>query len=549
MVRAAARAVAAPSGLDLDGFLGHKTSGSGGSFLKNWKKDGSITVAIHRTAPIYPLWSHGWHEGVEVEDKDGEKAVKVFSRRFVCHERELILKKQRFRDPKGEREYPPELCPACLLDECVYQMVERGDLSWLDPVFEFKGDDPEYDITVYAGGMTGMFQSKDVNDSKSKQQELRKAGIRRDEAFRQNMLCRCQYVLSVADVEDPSAGVQTTIESLSLGMKLQAAIKKEVKRRKEKGSPARHPYPFLWEYDENASFDDKYDVTALEDALPPAVLALLGTGDPEVDRKSGSIPDLTDYVTPGNCLSFRAQVEAHLVDGISLPLDDIFGPAEEAGLMKESESPKKERGKSKAGGGRPHEVRGHKDEPEDEEEESDDEEEDEDSESAEDAPAPKGTAKQEAFDVGTKPAEPAYDCDHCGAAGAMTKVDLACPKCGATYDDKTGALDGRPCIACLDAARRGKGGAVIVVPLKPGEDRAICEKCGAVHEQFYPEGVTAADAAPSWRVVPKEEPKPAPAEQGRRRRSSAVEPAPEPEPARKEPKAARKGTKAAAPKA
>ena len=466
-------------GLGLDEFLGHSTRGGGsGAFLKNWKKDGEIEVWLHRTAPVYPLWAHGWHEVVEVEDRDsGEKVMKVFNRRFVCHERELVLKKQRFREADGTREYPPEVCPACLLIEHVYQAIQNNKMDWTDTVFSFQGDDDQFNIEVLAGGLCGFFQKDDL--SKQQQAELRKAGVRRDEAFKQNMLARCQYVLSVVDAGDPSEGVQTALEATSLGDKLKLAIKHEVKRRKERGNPAKHPYPFALSYDENKQFAERYDVVALETEPSDEILRLI----------SGDAPDLTELVTPSNCMSFRSQVEAHLVEGSPLrgALDEIFAPAEKAGLMDAPASPPKGQRDRERQARTPEvstEPKGRA------------------------APAP-AKGKQE-----PAPEQDTIQCDHCDAD--MTGDSLQCDACGATYQDGTGKLDGRPCLN--PDCKGGEDGPV--VPLDGDGPRYICPTCGTLHESFEdPDPERRKEGLTAWRVVPPE-PKVEPA--GRRRRGGVA---------------------------
>lgn len=501
-------------GLGLDEFLGHSTSKGGGGFL-SWKKEGSVEVYLHQNARVYPLWGHGWHERVEVEE-DGDKVVKVFNRRFVCHERELVLKKQKYREPRytGEREMPPEVCPACLLAEYVFQEIQGGKMSWTTPIFNFEGDDPDFSITVFAGGLCGLFQNDDL--SKKQIDELRKAGIRRDEAFKQNMLARCQYVLSVVNAKDPSEGVQTTMEAPSLGDKLKLCIKHEMKRRKEKGNPTLYPYPFEWSYDESKSFSDKYDVVALE-------------GDPSENIKnliSGEPPDLTDLVSPSNCMAFRAQVEAHLCDGVDLPLDDIFGPAKARGLMTAPASPPKEAGRGRApevGRVEPAAVKP--------------------------PPAqPRTTAGGYTKAPVPAPAADTIQCDHCDAD--MAKDDLVCV-CGATYDEKTGSMDGRPCLHpdCKGKDADGTPHAVALVESGTAGTPSICDVCGTVHEEFDDPEASAerkADGLLGWRLVPQET-KAAPAA-GRRRRGGTPTPAPE-QPAAAPKGRGRAGEASAGPKA
>lgn len=453
------------SGLGLDDFLDHRTGGGGGSFLGNWRKDpGKVKVWLHTKARIFPMWGHGWAIVKEIEDREsGEKSMGVFGMRFNCHERELILRKQHFRDRKtDEREYPPEVCPHCLMIEAIRAMVRDKKLSWTDPVFVFEGDDPERTITMHAGGIFNAFGRKNPPLTQTEKAELRRAGIRRDEAFKENNLARLQYLFTVlADVSD---GVQITPESAGLGNKMKKAIRDEMRRsmpKKEDGDPTINPYPFEWTYDEDADFDDKYDVVALTKEEPTdEILALIRDEDP---------PDNSRIVAPGNCLALYNSMKEHVVEGIDLPWDDIFGEAEKRGLMKEEEpesfpGDEAEEGEEEAGGDAPEVGR--------------------------DAPASEAELEVELF-----------ECDHC--KGELKAIDLVCPHCNAEYNDE-GKLSARPCLKC---------NYVIQFPEKPDEARTICEKCGTIFE------------VDTWKVVPSPVQQAA-APPAKRSRSAAVTSAP-----------------------
>jgi hypothetical protein len=277
-----------------------------------------------------------------------------------------------------------------------------------------------------------------------------------------------------------------------------------MRSRKEKGDPTKNPYPFEFLYDEAKSFSDKYDVVALENpegGVPESILNLI-SGDP---------PDLSELVAPSNCLAFRAQVEAHLCEGVDFPLDDIFAPAKARGLMTPPASPPKD-----ASRGRAPEVG--RSEPT----------------SPKPPPAQPRTAASAKAPPAKAPDPPAasddgYQCDHCDAD--MEKGALVCG-CGATYDEETGAMNGRPCLneACKGKDADGTPAAVAIVGEGP---RFICASCGTVHEQVEdPNPERKAEGLMGWAVV--ETPKAAePVAGGRRRRGgAAVEPPPvEPPPA------------------
>ena len=497
------------TGMSIDDFLGHKTGGGGSSvFLKNdWKDDGQIVIWLHTQSLIYPLWAHNWPKVVEREDrKTKEKKTEVWSDRFVCHEREAILRKMRFRDrDTGEREYPPEVCPCCILPEVVRRLVNEGAISWVDPIFRFEADDEDRSITITAGGCYNGFNRKDL--SKSEIAELRRAGIRRDEAWRENLLVRCSYLFQVVQASEPGEGLKLALTPSALGDKMKGAIRDEIRRRgKEKGNPMLTPYPFEWQFDEKAQFDDKYHVVALDEEPSDEVRDLI-EGEPlETD----------EIIEKGNCAALRASMEAHAL--VELPWDEIFGPAEKAGLMKaQASEPKK---------ARTPEVRSAKagaatsaDEAEDETEE-DETEEDETEEDETRAPG-KGDA-----------AEPElYECDHCGKE-TLSETDFVCSECGAEYveEGKQVVLAKRPCAL---------PGCATKVDVTGEGPNYICESCSTIHK-VVPNNLGDID---SWEVVkagklrtPKRtrttaavEPEPAPAVAPKRTRSgvkSAVKPEP-----------------------
>ncbi|NJL44348.1 MAG: hypothetical protein HC945_03480, partial [Nitrosarchaeum sp.] len=136
----------------------------------------------------------------------------------------------------------------------VEKLVDEGKLSWTDVVFKFEGD--EEDLELLAGGMCGMFQKDTL--SKAQKKELREAGVRQDEAFRQNIQARAGFMFCVVDDANPGAGPVVATESKSLGQKMQLEIKKQMKRDPQRGDPTLHPYPFEWKYDKDAKIQDRY---------------------------------------------------------------------------------------------------------------------------------------------------------------------------------------------------------------------------------------------------------------------------------------------------
>lgn len=464
------------SGLGIDEFLNHSGKSGGGSVL-SWREDGQVVIWLHPKSPIHALWRHNWFDVVEVEDKDTkEKERKVFSRRFVCHERELINKKQNFRDKvTKEREYPPEVCPMDFMVDCVVDLVVKGELNWTDPVFEFIGDDPtsEYNVTLTAGGIYNAFKQAEKGMTKEQRAELRKAGIRMDEAWKQDTRVKLNYLFT--GVADPTEGIVQMIEPKGLGDKMKGAIRDRVRvKGRDAGDPTKNPYPFEWTYDEEKDFDDKYHVVALEDKPSAEVLALLREAPPST----------TQFTDPGDCFWLFESMQEHCVSDVLRPhIGEWFVEAKKRGLMQPK--PKKEAA--------------HDD--------SDDEDEAPASE-----PAPKkGTAK-------TKEPEPEpdqsddqelYECDHCGTA-TLGETDTKCSACGAEYDGKTNRLIARPCNECKTLVKLD------------GDGPFICPKCATIHElveQGEGDNVETVWMTRKKGGAPKEEP-----QQATRRRRVVEEP-------------------------
>lgn len=532
----------------LDEFLHHSTRSGGGAYLSGWKEEGRIKVYLHTEIWSAPCWNHGVPHVIEYEDRETkDKVLALRTQRWVCHETEEILKRQYFRDRKvgmlGEREAPPVLCPCCFLGEAVIAGIRSGSIVWTEPLFKWEADGEEMVLT--AGGLAGLYGKKDL--SREQLRELRVAGIRRDEAWKENVSPRLQYLFCVVDAANPADGVQKAFESKGLGDKLKKAVRDEIRRKGggEKGNPVINPFPFEWTYDDAGQFDDKYAVLAMTEEVPTAeILGLIRGPAPDVDRD----------LEPGNCYWLRNELEAHYIGPAdALDFEGIFAGATKAGLMTpppeskadadaESDEDVEEHGASatavaaarSTGGGRTPEVRG--------------------------APAARPAVR-----AATKPPTIEIDAGHvawktagwkaptavafadvyltapdsatdaqveavrkaCQAGGAalvaervlcehcdqgMTSVDPTCPHCGAAYDDD-GQLLSRPCQV------EGCGGQVLL----EGDGPAfICGKCGATHEMGA-EGTWAAHAPAA---TPEEEAPPP-----RRRRSAAAEAPPAPAPA------------------
>lgn len=417
----------ATQGMGLDEFLGHSAgSVTRGNFLKKWRKGDppKILVWLHLSIGLgFARWSHNWPRIVVREDRDtGEPRREVWGGQWVCHENELVLRKQRFRDDDDEREVPPVTCPMCLAIEAVRRMVREGELDWTTPIFKFKGSDSEHDTVIHAGGIYNAFGRRDL--SVEEKGELRKAGIRPSEAWRENATARCQYTFAIVDNDHPEDGVQITDEAEALGNAMKSVLRDKLEEVGiEKGNPLRNPYPFLWEYREAESFEKKYRV------VPKTMIECT---DEIRELISAPPPDLSSHLAPGNIATLRTDMEqACLID--NFPFDEVFGPAEKAA------------GEAKKAAG--------------------------DDDGADDD-ADFDPEKLEGDDdaEGEEGAEELYVCDVCDF-DEMKESDTQCPKCGACYDEE-GEVESRPCAKCKSQ---------IMLAEQVQGDKAICAECGAIH--------------------------------------------------------------------
>lgn len=311
--------------MNLDEFLGHKNAERGsGSKILNWKKNTPplIDTWLHTRAPIVALWRHGWPRVAEIE-RDGEKVKEVWGGNFNCWEPEETLRRQHRRADDGTRLSPPRICPMCLLIEHVRDEVRAGRIDWLTPIFEFEGDDPKQTIVLSAAGIyngfNGELSRQDIAD-------MRKAGVRRDEAWKQNSVAKCSYVFSILNHATPEKGVQVAIETTALGDAVKRVIRDQIDSLGETdGNPLRNPYAIRWEYRPNEQkFDQKYRALAMPKlALTPEIEELI-TSNP---------PDVSQLIERGNIGALRASMEAHAK--IQLPWDRLFAAAEaESGLSR-----------------------------------------------------------------------------------------------------------------------------------------------------------------------------------------------------------------------
>jgi hypothetical protein len=385
--------------LDLDAFLGHSGSSGGGTFLKNWKDDGRIDIWLHPRAKILPLWSHNWY----TIGKDRETHEPVLrSVRFNSMEREPVLKRRNYRDDKThEREFPPEICPFSKMLEWIYQAIRQRQISWIDEIFTFD-EVPGEPFVIHAGGFIGMFNNRDLE--REEIAEMRKAGIRRDEAWKESCQPRLQYIFRIVKNAAPTEGCLIALEAQALGDKVKRVIADRIDDvGRVKGDPFTSPYAIRWAYDDKADFAKRYEARPLTAAeLTPELQAVF-------DAEPPSIAELT---RAPNIRELRASFEAHWsLKGVTPPWNEIFAEAEAelAGDELDGDEPD-----------------GDEDEPE--------------------KPASK-TAPVEVDDE--------IECDVC--KGTMKDTEFTCPTCGTIYDEKSGKILERATWPKPEKRSRSKG--------------------------------------------------------------------------------------------
>jgi hypothetical protein len=288
----------------------------------------------------------------------------------------------------------------CLLLEYLRGMVRAEKLSWVEPAFKFEGDDPDKSQVLTVGGLYNAFGGDDL--TRQQIAELRRAGIRRDDAWKQNVNAKCSYVFSIVDNDEAEKGTQIAMETTSLGDSVKRVIRDQIEALgATEGHPLKNPYAIRWQYREKEQrFDEKYRALAMPKlAITPEIRDAIFDAPP---------PDLGPLVSRGNVASLRSVMEAKAL--IDLPFDRLFSAAEE---LEQAPSPAEPSPAAKTSVSKavPAALKA-------------------------DAPAP---ARRKAPPVKAEPTQPVYPagtvtlpCDKCGAT--MAETDDTCWKCGQTYE-------------------------------------------------------------------------------------------------------------------
>ena len=396
--------------LSLDDFLGHTTRApSGRGRTLNWRKrtPAQVDFWFHTRASMISIWGHGFPRVVEIE-RDGERVKEIWGGKFNCWESEDVCKAQYRRLDDGQRKLPPKVCPMCLLNEWLHAKWRNKELSWTAPIFRFATDDDSQTLTL--GGMLGLF-----NGDLSRQElaELKKAGVRRDEAWKENSNAKCSYLFCGVDHSEPEKGPQVLLETTALGDAVKRVIRDAIEGLGARaGNPMLTPYAIRFQYKANEQeFSKKYNALPLPKAeLTPEIREAITETAP---------PDISEHIARGNIAGLRTAMEqAALID---IPWDVIFGAAEREENGGEESAPRAP-ARPQA---RPAQPAAPQAPPEQQTSAS-------------------GQARRRAPAASPKPTRPDYPpgtvilaCDNCGAD--MADTDPVCWNCGAKYE-----IDGAP---------------------------------------------------------------------------------------------------------
>jgi hypothetical protein len=313
---------------DVEAFLGHSSQSHGGSFLKNWKDPakgglGHIDVWLHRNSPLATaVWRHSSYRFDVVEDKETKEPRRVVKwATLVCPESEEVVKMQG-RHSKQTRELlaPYECCPMHLMLEWLFQMVDSGQMPWLEEVFRFDAGDGK-PVVLHAAGLYGGIKD-DLGPEKWAEAE--RAGIYKKTAFKESWKATLNYVFRVADNANLKEGVQIAIEPGSLGdhtkLRIREAMEPEpIGWGKEMGNPKRNPYCIRWQ--KNAGVTE-----------PAKMYSAMITKIPfteEVDQVITNTdgPDISSVVSPPAWGAVRSTLER--VALVDMPWDDFFKHVEQ----------------------------------------------------------------------------------------------------------------------------------------------------------------------------------------------------------------------------
>lgn len=331
-----------------DEFLSNaSSSGGGGSYLKDWTKNGfadpdepqyrCIDTWLHTICIPQMRWYHPWKRIENREDKDTKRiSQEVWSDEFVCHEELDVLVKQYKRDDRDQRDAFPLVCPSCRLIECVYQLVRygkfvvggqviaAGKLSWTEPMFVYEASDPSKSVILHAAGLYNGFKDVEGGDEAK---ELQAAGIFAGTAWKVAVNAKKSWMFAIVDNTNVTAGVQITEETSMLGDKVAEVITKSRSgKRRDKddmedlGNPIKYPFAIRWKYTDRRGtpINKKYDAQKMEAIVLTEAISKLIRSEPR-DWFSSKLRE-------GDAGAFRDILQRHATEVASkiLPWGWIF---------------------------------------------------------------------------------------------------------------------------------------------------------------------------------------------------------------------------------
>lgn len=304
--------------LSMSEWLGYSTKGGGAEWLSGWKKKGMIDVVYHPGGAQAILWAHKFFH-VVTDNETGKDVVRMT--RFNSMENVGVLRRARFRSPSksfhSKRDFPPELCPFSLFLEWVREQIQAGTIKWTDEIFKFVPSIADDTVVIHAGGFTGQFGFRNLNEQQ--QSELRRIGVRQDEAYQESCVVKATYLMCVFDVGQPENKCVIAQEGEELGGKLQKLVRDRMESMGEdEGNPIIHPKVFRWKYNEGADLGKQYDAIIIEKATIPDSIFAKFDDEP---------PDLNPITAPSNVPKLRALFEKYWVHAVKPPWNDLFAKA------------------------------------------------------------------------------------------------------------------------------------------------------------------------------------------------------------------------------
>jgi hypothetical protein len=274
------------------------------SFFRSWKTQGYANVWLHPKTKPQVLWAHMFPRVIKkVDESKGINSKNIYSMRWNCAENSHDLM----------HGMSPKVCPICRYAEYIRDQVVRGQLNWLEPVIRVPGENTVFEIA--AGGVYGEFNSRNLTDAQKT--EMRRARISQQDAWRQNVQVKMNYMFYLVDNDAVYSGLQIATESSLIGECVQKAMNDwEDQFGSEKGDITRYPQCMRWEVDKDASsVFQRYSAKIM-----PKI-----EYTPEIQELLASEPiDLGMFAKPADPMEFRMMLEQYSL--IELPYDELFAP-------------------------------------------------------------------------------------------------------------------------------------------------------------------------------------------------------------------------------